>query len=234
MSLLALNPRAVTMLRAALPFIEEYSCGWRINVCVDPDPAAGRVRIVATDGCALFAGAVQAQFIGAAPAPVLLRGASLRQALSAFRPAGLRRAEASSGALAIEADEMRRTACLSLVKSVNSDSTPEELRDPKRIIATAQVLTADERYVDYRRAIPAPVSMSEQAQPAAIHPKYLEPICKAAELLDDRATKAAHVRFFAHDAMSVQCTALSSDAIALVMPMRADSAEYADVYATIF
>lgn len=43
--------------------------------------------------------------------------------------------------------------------------------------------------------------------------------------------------FFAADEHGPQCAALSSDAIAAVMPMRADSAEYAeyaDVYATIF
>lgn len=84
------------------------------------------------------------------------------------------------------------------------------------------------------RVLPIPGAIQQATPPAAVDPKLLGTICKAAELLDDRLKVTPHVRFFAADEHGPQCAAIASDAIAAVMPMRADSAEYADVYTAIF
>lgn len=227
-SLIALKPRAVALLRAAILFAAKDDVRFFINaVCIDPDPAAGRVRIVATDKNMMFVATAPAQLYGKT-APVLLSAASLKPALSAFRAADIRRA----GALVIE--PARRSARLALTEG---EANPDAVRENEIVSALAPMV--DTRYVDYRRALPIPGAIQQATPPAAVNPKLLGTICKAAELLDDRPKVASHVhvRFFAADEHGPQCAAISSDAIAAVMPMRADSAEYAeyaDVYATIF
>lgn len=222
-SLIALKPRAVALLRAAILFAAKDDVRFFINaVCIDPDPAAGRVRIVATDKNMMFVATAPAQLYGKT-APVLLSAASLKPALSAFRAADIRRA----GALVIE--PARRSARLALTEG---EANPDAARENEIVSALATMV--DAQYVDYRRALPIPGAIQQATPPAAVNPKLLGTICKAAELLDDRSSVAPHVRFFAADALGPQCAALSSDAIAAVMPMRAESAEYGDVYATIF
>ena len=91
-SLIALKPRAVALLRAAILFAAKDDVRFFINaVCIDPDPAAGRVRIAATDKNMLFVATAPARLYGKT-APVLLSAASLKPALSAFRAADIRRA----------------------------------------------------------------------------------------------------------------------------------------------
>lgn len=227
-SLIALKPRAVALLRAAILFAAKDDVRFFINaVCIDPDPAAGRVRIAATDKNMMFVATAPAQLYGKT-APVLLSAASLKPALSAFRAADIRRA----GALTV--DPGRRYARLSLVQTDARGEFEDVLRDRENEIASALATMADAQYFDYRRALPIPGAIQQATPPAAVNPKLLGTICKAAELLDDRSKGTPHVRFFAADALGPQCAALSSDAIAAVMPMRAESAEYADVYATIF
>lgn len=227
-SLIALKPRAVALLRAAILFAAKDDVRFFINaVCIDPDPTAGRVRIVATDKNMMFVATAPARLYGKT-APVLLSVASLKPALSAFRAADIRRA----GALVI--DPARRSARLALTEG---EANPDAVRENEIVSALAPMV--DARYVDYRRALPIPGAVRQATPPAAVNPKLLGTICKAAELLDDRPKVASHVhvRFFAADEHGPQCAAISSDAIAAVMPMRADSAEYAeyaDVYATIF
>lgn len=222
-SLIALKPRAVALLRAAILFAAKDDVREQLTaVCIDPDPAAGRARIVATNRHTMFVATAPAQLYGK-PTPVLLSAASLKPALSAFRAADIRRA----GALVI--DPARRSARLALTEG---EANPDAVRENEIVSALATM--ADAQYVDYRRALPIPGAIQQATPPAAVNPKLLGTICKAAELLDDRSSVAPHVRFFAADAYGPQCAALSSDAIAAVMPMRADSAEYADVYATIF
>ena len=232
-SLIALKPRAVALLRAAILFAAKDDVRFFINaVCIDPDPAAGRVRIAATDKNMMFVATAPAQLYGKT-APVLLSAASLKPALSAFRAADIRRA----GALII--DPGRRYARLSLALAV---AIEDVLRDRENEIVSALAPMVDSQYVDYRRALPIPAAVQQATPLAAVNPMLLGTICKAAELLDDRPKVASHVhvRFFAADEHGPQCAAISSDAIAAVMPMRADSAEYAeyaeyaDVYATIF
>lgn len=232
-SLIALKPRAVALLRAAILFAAKDDAREQLTaVCIDPDPAAGRVRIVATDKNMMFVATAPAQLYGK-PAPVLLSGASLKPAIAAFRAADIRRA----GALTV--DPGRRYARLSLVLADASVAIEDVLRDRENEIVSALATMADAQYVDYRRALPTPGAVQQATPPAAVNPKLLGTICKAAELLDDRPKVASHVHvcFFAADEHGPQCAAISSDAIAAVMPMRADSAEYAeyaDVYATIF
>ena len=227
-SLIALKPRAVALLRAAILFAAKDDVRFFINaVCIDPDPAAGRVRIVATNKHVMFIATAPAQFFGAAD-PVLLSADALKSALSAFRAADTRRA----GALAI--DPGSRYARLSLSLADASSAIEDVLRDRENEIVSALAPMIDAQYVDYRRALPIPTAAQQATRPAAINPKLLGAICKAAEMLDERTPGTAHIRFFAADEHGPQCTAISSDAIAAVMPMRADSAEYADVYATIF
>lgn len=227
-SLIALKPRAVALLRAAILFAAKDDVRFFINaVCIDPDPAAGRVRIAATDKNMMFVATAPARLYGKT-APVLLSAASLKPAPSAFRAADIRRA----GALVIE--PARRSARLALTEG---EANPDAVRENEIVSALAPMV--DTRYVDYRRALPIPGAIQQATPPAAVNPKLLGTICKAAELLDDRPKVASHVhvRFFAADEHGPQCAAISSDAIAAVMPMRADSAEYAeyaDVYATIF
>lgn len=76
--------------------------------------------------------------------------------------------------------------------------------------------------------------------PAVLTPSLIDFYLPA---IHDGAGSTEHIRaasgwcLFAADEHGPQCAAISSDAIAAVMPMRADSAEYAeyaDVYATIF
>jgi|GEM_PF-2547003 len=234
-SLIALKPRAVALLRAAILFAAKADAREQLTaVCVDPDPdpAAGRVRIVATDKNMMFVATAPARLYGKT-APVLLSAASLKPALSAFRAADIRRA----GVLAI--DSGSRYARLSLVLADARVAIEDVLRDRENEIVSAFAQMVDASYVDYRRALPTPGAVQQATPPAAVNPKLLGTICKAAELLDDRPKVASHVhvRFFAADEHGPQCAAISSDAIAAVMPMRADSAEYAeyaDVYATIF
>lgn len=222
-SLIALKPRAVALLRAAILFAAKDDVREQLTaVCVDPDPAAGRVRIVATNKHVMLIATAPAQLYGKT-APVLLSAASLKPALSAFRAADIRRA----GALVI--DPARRSARLALTEG---EANPDAVRENEIVSALAPMVNS--QYVDYRRALPIPGAVRRATPPAAVNPKLLGTICKAAELLDDRSSVAPHVRFFAADAYGPQCAALSSDAIAAVMPMRAESAEYADVYATIF
>ena len=227
-SLITLKPRAVALLRAAILFAANDDVREQLTaVCIDPDPAAGRVRIVATNRHTMFVATAPAQLYGKT-APVLLSAASLKPALSAFRAADIRRA----GALVIE--PARRSARLALTEG---EANPDAVRENEIVSALAPMV--DTRYVDYRRALPIPGAIQQATPPAAVNPKLLGTICKAAELLDDRPKVASHVhvRFFAADEHGPQCAAISSDAIAAVMPMRADSAEYAeyaDVYATIF
>lgn len=227
-SLIALKPRAVALLRAAILFAAKDDVREQLTaVCIDPDPAAGRVSIVATDKNMMFVATAPARLYGKT-APVLLSVASLKPALSAFRAADIRRA----GVLAI--DSGSRYARLSLVLTDARVAIEDVLRDRENEIVSAFAQMVDASYVDYRRALPIPGAVRQATPPAAVNPKLLGTICKAAELLDDRSSVAPHVRFFAADALGPQCAALSSDAIAAVMPMRAESAEYADVYATIF
>lgn len=222
-SLIALKPRAVALLRAAILFAAKDDVRFFINaVCIDPDPAAGRVRIVATNKHVMFIATAPAQLYGKT-APVLLSAASLKPALSAFRAADIRRA----GALVIE--PARRSARLALTEG---EANPDAVRENEIVSALAPMV--DTRYVDYRRALPIPGAIQQATPPAAVNPKLLGTICKAAELLDDRLKVTPHVRFFAADEHGPQCAAIASDAIAAVMPMRADSAEYADVYTAIF
>lgn len=226
-SLIALKPRAVALLRAAILFAAKDDVREQLTaVCIDPDPAAGRVRIVATDKNMMFVATVPAQLYGKT-APVLLSAASLKPALAAFRAADIRFA----GALAI--DPGRRYAQLSLVQTDTRGAFEDVLRDRNSELVSALATMVDAQYVDYRRALPIPGAIQQATPPAAVNPKLLGTICKAAELLDDRPV-SPHVRFFAADALGPQCAALSSDAIAAVMPMQADSAEYADVYTAIF
>lgn len=227
-SLIALKPRAVALLRAAILFAAKDDVRFFINaVCIDPDPAAGRVRIVATDKNMMFVATAPAQLYGKTT-PVLLSAASLKPALSAFRAADIRRA----GVLTI--DPGSRYARLALVLSDARAATEDVLRDRENEIVSALAPMVDTRYVDYRRALPIPGAIQQATPPAAVNPKLLGTICKAAELLDDRLKVTPHVRFFAADEHGPQCAAIASDAIAAVMPMRADSAEYADVYTAIF
>lgn len=222
-SLIALKPRAVALLRAAILFAAKDDVREQLTaVCVDPDPAAGRVRIVTTNKHVMFIATAPAQLYGKT-APVLLSAASLKPALSAFRAADIRRA----GALVI--DPARRSARLALTEG---EANPDAVRENEIVSALAPMVNA--QYVDYSRALPIPGAVQQATPPVAVNPKLLGTICKAAELLDDRISVAPHVRFFAADAYGPQCAAIASDAIAAVMPMRADSAEYADVYATIF
>lgn len=227
-SLIALKPRAVALLRAAILFAAKADAREQLTaVCVDPDPAAGRVRIAATDKNMMLVATAPAQLYGK-PTPVLLSAASLKPALSAFRAADIRRA----GALTV--DPGRRYARLSLVLADASVAIEDVLRDRENEIVSALATMVDAQYVDYRRALPIPGAIQQATPPAAVNPKLLGTICKAAELLDDRLKVTPHVRFFAADEHGPQCAAIASDAIAAVMPMRAESAEYADVYATIF
>lgn len=232
-SLIALKPRAVALLRAAILFAAKDDVREQLTaVCIDPDPAAGRVRIVATNKHVMFIATAPAQLYGKT-APVLLSAASLKPALSAFRAADIRRA----GVLAI--DPGSRYARLALVLSDARAATEDVLRDRENEIVSALAPMVNAQYVDYSRALPIPGAVQRATPPVAVNPKLLGTICKAAELLDDRPKVASHVhvRFFAADEHGPQCAAISSDAIAAVMPMRADSAEYAeyaDVYATIF
>lgn len=232
-SLITLKPRAVALLRAAILFAANDDVREQLTaVCIDPDPAAGRVRIVATNRHTMFVATAPAQLYGKTT-PVQLSAASLKPALSAFRAADIRRA----GALVI--DPGRRYARLSLVLADASAAIEDVLRDRENEIVSALATMADAQYVDYRRALPIPGAVRQATPPAAVNPKLLGTICKAAELLDDRSEVASqvHIRFFAADEHGPQCAALSSDAIAAVMPMRAESAEsaeYADVYTAIF
>jgi hypothetical protein len=227
-SLIALKPRAVALLRAAILFAAKDDVCERLTaVCIDPDPAAGRVRIVASDRHMLFVATAPAQLYGKTT-PVQLSAASLKPALSAFRAADIRRA----GALVI--DPGRRYARLSLVLADASTAIEDVLRDRENEIVSELATMAGARYVDYRRVLPIPGAIQQATPPAAVDPKLLGTICKAAELLDDRLKVTPHVRFFAADEHGPQCAAIASDAIAAVMPMRADSAEYADVYTAIF
>lgn len=232
-SLIALKPRAVALLRAAILFAAKDDVREQLTaVCIDPDPAAGRVRIAATDKNMMFVATVPAQLYGKT-APVLLSAASLKPALAAFRAADIRFA----GALAI--DPGRRYARLSLVQTDTRGAFEDVLRDRNSDLVSALATMVDAQYVDYRRALPIPGAIQQATPPAAVNPKLLGTICKAAELLDDRSEVASqvHIRFFAADEHGPQCAALSSDAIAAVMPMRAESAEYAeyaDVYTAIF
>jgi hypothetical protein len=232
-SLIALKPRAVALLRAAILFAAKADAREQLTaVCVDPDPAAGRVRIVATNKHVMFIATAPAQLYGKT-APVLLSAASLKPALSAFRAADIRRA----GVLTI--DPGSRYARLALVLADASAAIEDVLRDRENEIVSALATMADAQYVDYRRALPIPGAVQQATPLAAVNPMLLGTICKAAELLDDRSKVASQVRvrFFAADEHGPQCAAIASDAIAAVMPMRADSAEYAeyaDVYATIF
>lgn len=222
-SLIALKPRAVALLRAAILFAANDDVSEKLTaVCIDPDPADGRVRIVASNRHTMFVATAPARLYGKT-APVLLSAASLKPALSAFRAADIRRA----GALVI--DPARRSARLALTEG---EANPDAVRENEIVSALAPMVNA--QYVDYRRALPIPGAVQQATPPVAVNPKLLGTICKAAELLDDRLIVAPHVRFFAADAYGPQCAAIASDAIAAVMPMRADSAEYADVYATIF
>lgn len=108
-SLIALKPRAVALLRAAILFAAKDDVREQLTaVCIDPDPAAGRVRIAATTKHVMFIATAPAQLYGKT-APVLFSAASLKPALSAFRAADIRRA----GVLAI--DSGSRYARLSLV-----------------------------------------------------------------------------------------------------------------------
>lgn len=227
-SLIALKPRAVALLRAAILFAAKDDVREQLTaVCIDPDPAAGRVRIAATDKNMMFVATAPAQLYGKTT-PVLLSAASLKPAIAAFRAADIRRA----GALTV--DPGRRYARLSLVLADASTAIEDVLRDRENEIVSALAPMADAQYVDYRRALPIPGAIQQATSPAAVNPKLLWTICKAAELLDDRYSVAPHVRFFAADEHGPQCAAIASDAIAAVMPMRADSAEYADVYTAIF
>lgn len=227
-SLIALKPRAVALLRAAILFAAKDDVREQLTaVCIDPDPVAGRVRIAATDKNMVFVATVPARLYGKT-APVLLSAASLKPALSAFRAADIRRA----GVLTI--DSGSRYARLSLVLTDARVAIEDVLRDRENEIFSAFATMADAQYVDYRRALPIPGAIQQATSPAAVNPKLLGTICKAAELLDDRSSVAPHVRFFAADEHGPQCAAIASDAIAVVMPMRAESAEYADVYTAIF
>lgn len=125
-------------------------------------------------------------------------------------------------------------ARLSLVLADASTAIEDVLRDRENEIVSELATMAGARYVDYRRVLPIPGAIQQATPPAAVDPKLLGTICKAAELLDDRLKVTPHVRFFAADEHGPQCAAIASDAIAAVMPMRADSAEYADVYTAIF
>ena len=190
------------------------------------------MRIVATNKHVMFIATAPAQLYGKT-APVLLSAASLKPALSAFRAADIRR----TGVLTI--DPGSRYARLELVLADASAAIEDVLRDRENEIVSALATMADAQYVDYRRALPIPGAVQQATPLAAVNPMLLGTICKAAELLDDRSKVASQVRvrFFVADEHGPQCAAIASDAIAAVMPMRADSAEYAeyeDVYATIF
>lgn len=81
-SLIALKPRAVALLRAAILFAAKDDVREQLTaVCIDPDPAAGRVRIVATDKNMMFVATAPARLYGKT-APVLLSVASLKPARS--------------------------------------------------------------------------------------------------------------------------------------------------------
>lgn len=85
-SLIALKPRAVALLRAAILFAAKDDVREQLTaVCIDPDPAAGRVRIVATDKNMMFVATAPARLYGKT-APVLLSVASLKPALSRSCP----------------------------------------------------------------------------------------------------------------------------------------------------
>lgn len=192
-SLIALKPRAVALLRAAILFAAKDDVCERLTaVCIDPDPAAGRVRIVASDRHMLFVATAPAQLYGKTT-PVQLSAASLKPALSAFRAADIRRA----GALVI--DPGRRYARLSLVLADASTAIEDVLRDRENEIVSELATMAGARYVDYRRVLPIPGAIQQATPPAAVDPKLLGTICKAAELLDDRLKVTPHVRFFAAD-----------------------------------
>lgn len=64
-SLIALKPRAVALLRAAILFAAKDDVREQLTaVCIDPDPAAGRVRIVATDKNMMFVATAPARLYG--------------------------------------------------------------------------------------------------------------------------------------------------------------------------
>lgn len=188
-SLIALKPRAVALLRAAILFAANDDVREQLTaVFIDPDPAAGRVRIVATNRHTMFVATAPAQLYGKTT-PVQLSAASLKPALSAFRAADIRRA----GVLTI--DPGSRYARLSLVQTDARGEFEDVLRDRENEIVSALATTADAQYVDYRRALPIPSAIQQATPPAAVNPKLLGTICKAAELLDDRSSVAPHVRF---------------------------------------
>lgn len=250
MTVIKLEARAVDLLRAAVLFAATDDVRFYLNaVYIETDPTAGRARIVATNRNHIFVGvanvleSIKASYTLPA-ASILLSSVDLKAVLATIRAADRRRAyslEISYDEAELGRQEWSEDGTGLLKAAARFTLESAELVGKKLGIVrrdydkTARLVEG--KYPDYRRAIPAPNKCVSPAAVATFNADLLAASCKAAALLNESKTVWPHIRLYSTGSAGAQFTALSGDALAVIMPMRGgdqEGEEYTAAHNAIF